>query len=59
MSSQQKDINISRLTGELGKVRQQHRELEDEIEEREQEWSNVQYELNQAKTQIMLISDQL
>ena len=41
--SSKKDMNINRLTGELNKVRQQHRDLEEEIEEREQQWSNIQY----------------
>ena len=31
MSSQQKDMNINRLTGELNKVRQQQGDLEEEI----------------------------
>lgn len=31
MMSQQKDISINRMNGELSKVRQQHRDLEEEI----------------------------
>jgi hypothetical protein len=31
MASQQKDISINRVNGELSKVRQQHRDLEEEI----------------------------
>jgi hypothetical protein len=31
MTSQQKDISINRVNGELSKVRQQHRDLEEEI----------------------------
>ncbi len=31
MVSQQKDMSINRMNGELSKVRQQHRDLEEEI----------------------------
>lgn len=31
MKSQQKDMSINRVNGELSKVRQQHRDLEEEI----------------------------
>lgn len=59
MFNGQKDMNVNRLALELNRVKEQHRDLEEEIEEREQQWAGINDELGNVKRQMALVADQV
>lgn len=52
-------MNVNRLALELNRVKEQHRDLEEEIEEREQQWAGINDELGNVKRQMALVADQV